>query len=178
MVVGTIRLDDAIDAGAGASRCCGLNGIVDVGAYRAAGYNGLRVGMFPAIEPERRRGADRAASTGSSTACDTDRLAAHLPTASRGRRIHARWLSGSSWSSATRRSRRRELLGTGRTHQPRHGRHCGGGCARTSSTRTCGDAASQCAHLDVPLDYAQAPRREITLAMSLLRHTSRRTTRA
>ena len=28
-----------------------LNGIVDVGAYRAAGYNGLRIGMFPAIEP-------------------------------------------------------------------------------------------------------------------------------
>ena len=28
-----------------------INGIVDVGAYRAAGYNGLRVGMFPAIDP-------------------------------------------------------------------------------------------------------------------------------
>ena len=28
-----------------------LNGIGDVEAYRAAGYNGLRVGMFPAIEP-------------------------------------------------------------------------------------------------------------------------------
>ncbi|HVW80866.1 MAG TPA: phosphoserine transaminase [Mycobacteriales bacterium] len=50
LVVGTIRLDDAIDAAA-VVKILRQNGIVDVGAYRAAGYNGLRVGMFPAIEP-------------------------------------------------------------------------------------------------------------------------------
>jgi phosphoserine aminotransferase len=50
LVVGTIRLDDNIDAGQ-VTKALRLNGIVDVGAYRAAGYNGLRVGMFPAIEP-------------------------------------------------------------------------------------------------------------------------------
>jgi phosphoserine aminotransferase len=50
LVVGTIRLDDAIDA-AKVVKALRQNGIVDVGAYRAAGYNGLRVGMFPAIDP-------------------------------------------------------------------------------------------------------------------------------
>jgi len=50
LVVGTIRLDESIDAG-DVTRALRLNGIVDVEAYRAAGYNGLRVGMFPAIEP-------------------------------------------------------------------------------------------------------------------------------
>lgn len=50
LVVGTIRLDDSIEA-AKVVKALRLNGIVDVGAYRAAGYNGLRVGMFPAIEP-------------------------------------------------------------------------------------------------------------------------------
>lgn len=50
LVVGTIRLDDAIDAGK-VVKVLRQNDIVDVGAYRAAGYNGLRVGMFPAIEP-------------------------------------------------------------------------------------------------------------------------------
>jgi phosphoserine aminotransferase len=50
MVVGTIRLNDDVDA-AQVVRALKVNGIVDVGAYRAAGYNGLRVGMFPAIEP-------------------------------------------------------------------------------------------------------------------------------
>jgi phosphoserine aminotransferase len=50
MVVGTIRLADSIDA-AQVVKVLKLNGIVDVGAYRAAGYNGLRIGMFPAIEP-------------------------------------------------------------------------------------------------------------------------------
>jgi phosphoserine aminotransferase len=49
-VVGTIRLDDAVDATA-VTKALRLNGIVDTEAYRAAGYNGLRVGMFPAIEP-------------------------------------------------------------------------------------------------------------------------------
>ncbi|HTW20541.1 MAG TPA: phosphoserine transaminase [Mycobacteriales bacterium] len=50
LVVGTIRLHDEIDAGS-VTKALRLNGIVDVEAYRAAGYNGLRVGMFPAIEP-------------------------------------------------------------------------------------------------------------------------------
>jgi phosphoserine aminotransferase len=49
-VVGTIRLSDAIDA-AQVVKALRINGIIDVGAYRAAGYNGLRIGMFPAIEP-------------------------------------------------------------------------------------------------------------------------------
>jgi phosphoserine aminotransferase len=50
LVVGTIRLAESIDAGA-VVKALRINGIIDVGAYRAAGYNGLRVGMFPAIEP-------------------------------------------------------------------------------------------------------------------------------
>ncbi|HVV76956.1 MAG TPA: phosphoserine transaminase [Mycobacteriales bacterium] len=50
LVVGTIRLDDSIDAGK-VTKVLRQNGILDVGAYRAAGYNGLRVGMFPAIDP-------------------------------------------------------------------------------------------------------------------------------
>jgi phosphoserine aminotransferase len=50
MVVGTIRFADSVDAAA-VAKALRLNGIVDVEAYRAAGYNGLRVGMFPAIEP-------------------------------------------------------------------------------------------------------------------------------
>jgi phosphoserine aminotransferase len=50
LVVGTVRLSDEIKA-ADVVNALRLNGILDVGAYRAAGYNGLRVGMFPAIEP-------------------------------------------------------------------------------------------------------------------------------
>jgi phosphoserine aminotransferase len=50
LVVGTIRFDDAVDAGK-VTKVLRQNGILDVGAYRAAGYNGLRVGMFPAVEP-------------------------------------------------------------------------------------------------------------------------------
>ncbi|GED10578.1 phosphoserine transaminase [Cellulosimicrobium cellulans] len=50
-VVGTIDLDDAIDATAvvGALRA---NGILDVFPYRKLGRNQLRVAMFPAIEPD------------------------------------------------------------------------------------------------------------------------------
>lgn len=49
-VVGTIDLDDTIDAG---DVCSALraNGILDTDAYRKLGRNQLRVGMFPAIEP-------------------------------------------------------------------------------------------------------------------------------
>jgi phosphoserine aminotransferase len=49
-VVGTIDLDDSIDA---SDVCTALraNGILDTDAYRKLGRNQLRVGMFPAIEP-------------------------------------------------------------------------------------------------------------------------------
>jgi len=49
-VVGTIDLDDSIDAG---DVCTALraNGVLDTDAYRKLGRNQLRVGMFPAIEP-------------------------------------------------------------------------------------------------------------------------------
>ena len=49
-VVGTIDLDDSIDAN---DVCTALraNGVLDTDAYRKLGRNQLRVGMFPAIEP-------------------------------------------------------------------------------------------------------------------------------
>jgi phosphoserine aminotransferase len=49
-VVGTIDLDESIDA---AAVCSALraNGIVDTEPYRKLGRNQLRVGMFPAIDP-------------------------------------------------------------------------------------------------------------------------------
>ncbi len=49
-VVGTIDLDDSIDAG---DVCTALraNGILDTDAYRKLGRNQLRIGMFPAIDP-------------------------------------------------------------------------------------------------------------------------------
>ena len=49
-VVGTIDLDESIDAG---DVCTALraNGVLDTDAYRKLGRNQLRVGMFPAIEP-------------------------------------------------------------------------------------------------------------------------------
>jgi phosphoserine aminotransferase len=49
-VVGTIDLDDSIDAGA-VSAVLRANGVVDTDAYRKLGRNQLRVGMFPAVEP-------------------------------------------------------------------------------------------------------------------------------
>jgi phosphoserine aminotransferase len=50
-VVGTIDLDDSIDAAAVASTLR-ANGIVDVEPYRKLGRNQLRVAMFPAVDPE------------------------------------------------------------------------------------------------------------------------------
>jgi phosphoserine aminotransferase len=50
LVVGTIEFSEDVDAAA-VTKALRLNGIVDIEAYRAAGYNGIRVGMFPAIEP-------------------------------------------------------------------------------------------------------------------------------
>jgi phosphoserine aminotransferase len=51
LVIGTVDLDDSIDAAAVASTLR-ANGIVDVEPYRKLGRNQLRVAMFPAIEPD------------------------------------------------------------------------------------------------------------------------------
>jgi phosphoserine aminotransferase len=51
LVVGTVDLDEAVDAAAVAATLR-ANGIVDVEPYRKLGRNQLRVAMFPAIEPE------------------------------------------------------------------------------------------------------------------------------
>jgi phosphoserine aminotransferase len=50
-VVGTVDFSDAVDAGAVASTLR-ANGIVDTEPYRKLGRNQLRVGMFPAVEPD------------------------------------------------------------------------------------------------------------------------------
>jgi phosphoserine aminotransferase len=50
-VVGTIDIDDAIDAATVAS-VLRANGIVDTEPYRKLGRNQLRIAMFPAIEPD------------------------------------------------------------------------------------------------------------------------------
>ena len=51
LVVGTIDLDDSIDAAA-VAKTLRANGVVDTEPYRKLGRNQLRVGMFPAIEPD------------------------------------------------------------------------------------------------------------------------------
>jgi phosphoserine aminotransferase len=51
LVVGTIDFADEVDAAALAATLR-ANGIVDVEPYRKLGRNQLRVGMFPAIEPD------------------------------------------------------------------------------------------------------------------------------
>ena len=50
-VVGTVDFSDTVDAGAVAS-ILRANGIVDTEPYRKLGRNQLRVGMFPAVEPD------------------------------------------------------------------------------------------------------------------------------
>ncbi|MBL0887544.1 phosphoserine transaminase [Myceligenerans indicum] len=50
-VVGTIDLDGGIDAGA-VIETLSENGIQDVFAYRKLGRNQLRVGMYPAVDPD------------------------------------------------------------------------------------------------------------------------------
>ena len=50
-VVGTIDFDDAIDAAA-IAKTLRANGIVDTEPYRKLGRNQLRIGMFPAVEPD------------------------------------------------------------------------------------------------------------------------------
>ena len=49
-VVGTINLDDAIEA-TEVSKILRANGIVDTDSYRKLGKNQLRIGMFPAVDP-------------------------------------------------------------------------------------------------------------------------------
>jgi phosphoserine aminotransferase len=51
LVVGTIDLDDTVDAAA-VAKALRANGIVDVEPYRKLGRNQLRVAMFPAVEPD------------------------------------------------------------------------------------------------------------------------------
>jgi phosphoserine aminotransferase len=50
-VVGTIDLDDSVDAGA-VAKVLRANGIVDTEPYRKLGRNQLRIAMFPAVEPD------------------------------------------------------------------------------------------------------------------------------
>jgi phosphoserine aminotransferase len=51
LVVGTIDFDDDVDAAAVAATLR-ANGIVDTEPYRKLGRNQLRIGLFPAIEPD------------------------------------------------------------------------------------------------------------------------------
>ncbi len=51
LVVGTIDFEEGVDAAA-VAKTLRANGIVDVEPYRKLGRNQLRVGMFPAIDPE------------------------------------------------------------------------------------------------------------------------------
>ena len=50
-VVGTIDFDDSVDAAA-LAKTLRANGIVDTEPYRKLGRNQLRVGMFPAVDPD------------------------------------------------------------------------------------------------------------------------------
>src|SRR5699024_10461382 len=50
-VVGTIDFNDDVDA-ATIAKVLRANGIVDTESYRKLGRNQLRIGMFPAIEPD------------------------------------------------------------------------------------------------------------------------------
>lgn len=50
LVIGTVDLDDAIDAAA-VARVLRANGIVDTEPYRKLGRNQLRIAMYPAIDP-------------------------------------------------------------------------------------------------------------------------------
>jgi len=51
LVVGTIDFDDSVDA-AVVAQVLRANGIVDTEPYRKLGRNQLRIGMFPAVEPD------------------------------------------------------------------------------------------------------------------------------
>jgi len=69
LVVGTIDLDDTVDAAA-VAKTLRANGIVDTEPYRKLGRNQLRIGLFPAIDPE---------DVKALTAC-IDFVVEHLPT--------------------------------------------------------------------------------------------------
>jgi phosphoserine aminotransferase len=49
--VATIDLDERVDA-VTVSKVLRANGIVDTESYRKLGRNQLRIGMFPAIDPD------------------------------------------------------------------------------------------------------------------------------
>ncbi len=51
LVVGTIDFDDSVDAAA-LAKTLRANGILDTEPYRKLGRNQLRIGMFPAVEPD------------------------------------------------------------------------------------------------------------------------------
>jgi len=51
LVVGTIDFDEGVDAAA-IAKALRANGIVDTEPYRKLGRNQLRIGMFPAVEPD------------------------------------------------------------------------------------------------------------------------------
>ena len=51
LVVGTIDFDESVDA-AGVAATLRANGIVDTEPYRKLGRNQLRIGMFPAVDPD------------------------------------------------------------------------------------------------------------------------------
>ncbi len=51
LVVGTVDFADSVDAGAVAA-ALRANGIVDTEPYRKLGRNQLRIGMFPAVDPD------------------------------------------------------------------------------------------------------------------------------
>ncbi len=50
-MVGTVDFSDDVDAAA-VAKILRANGIVDTEPYRKLGRNQLRVGMFPAVEPD------------------------------------------------------------------------------------------------------------------------------
>jgi aspartate aminotransferase-like enzyme len=50
-VVGTIDFEDGVDAAA-VAKVLRANGIVDTEPYRKLGRNQLRIGMFPAVDPD------------------------------------------------------------------------------------------------------------------------------
>jgi phosphoserine aminotransferase len=51
LVVGTVDFDPSVDAAA-VAKTLRANGVVDTEPYRKLGRNQLRIGMFPAIEPD------------------------------------------------------------------------------------------------------------------------------
>ena len=51
LVVGTIDFADSVDAAA-IAKTLRANGVVDTEPYRKLGRNQLRVGMFPAVDPD------------------------------------------------------------------------------------------------------------------------------